>query len=137
MNIADQILDWTGMKPASPNRKFNEIPARLDEHDGKFNEVIERLDDDDSSSRSVIHDFHRSTHLFFMITIEFVDIDLISLSSLSFPDENKLFVVLRVNGEIVDDARYWHLHRHLHKREKQDKRNGRCCLYHSFTPDYG
>ena len=35
-----------------------------------------------------------------------VDIDLISLSSLSFPDENKLFVTLRVNGEIVDDARY-------------------------------
>ena len=50
MNIADQILDWTGMKPASPNRKFNEILARLDEHDRKFNEVIERLDDDDFSS---------------------------------------------------------------------------------------
>ena len=36
-----------------------------------------------------------------------VDIDLIiSLSSFSFPSENKLFVTLRVNGEIVDDARY-------------------------------
>jgi len=32
------------MKPASPNRKFNEILARLDEHDRKFNEVIERLE---------------------------------------------------------------------------------------------
>gem|GEM_PF-4980137 len=35
-----------------------------------------------------------------------MDIDLISLSSFSFPSENKLFVTLRVNGEIVDDARY-------------------------------